>query len=40
MNEELRKKNLQQLDDVSAIRQAMEGALQDVMRTLNRYRKI
>jgi len=36
MNEELRKKNLQQLDDASAIWQA----LKDVMGTLNRYRKI
>jgi len=65
MNEELRKKNLQQLDDASAIWQALKEvldeatamsdgigsddrhwragyaqALQDVMGTLNRYRKI
>ena len=71
MNEELRKKNLQQLDDASAIRQALKEvldeatemsvasaisdgiesddrhwragyaqAVQDVMGTLNRYRKI
>ena len=71
MNEELRKKNLQQLDDASAIWQALKEvldeatdmsvasaisdginsddrhwragyaqAVQDVMGTLNRYRKI
>ena len=71
MNEELRKKNLQQLDDASAIWQALKEvldeatemsvasaisdgigsddrhwragyaqALQDVMGTLNRYRKV